>query len=122
MLEVLPEKAVMPPLGLITLAALCPPNWNLRLVDEAWKSWRTVTSYGQTWSWWRDDRQEDGLRRFWPVLALGGGQSSRPLRHGSRRALEIANYVVTGEPDGCSRYRPRPEDGTARRLYGFRQA
>src|SRR5690348_11839859 len=35
MLELLPEKVVMPPLGLVTVAALCPDHWTLRLVDEA---------------------------------------------------------------------------------------
>ena len=35
MLELLPEKAVMPPLGLITVAALCPAEWTMRLVDQA---------------------------------------------------------------------------------------
>jgi hypothetical protein len=35
MVELLLEKAVMPPLGLITLAALCPDHWTLRLIDEA---------------------------------------------------------------------------------------
>ena len=35
MLKLLPEKSVLPPLGLITVAALCPPHWHLRLVDLA---------------------------------------------------------------------------------------
>jgi radical SAM superfamily enzyme YgiQ (UPF0313 family) len=34
-LEMLPERAMTPPLGLITVAALCPPTWNLRLIDHA---------------------------------------------------------------------------------------
>jgi radical SAM superfamily enzyme YgiQ (UPF0313 family) len=33
-LEMIPEKAMTPPLGLITVAALCPSNWNLRLIDH----------------------------------------------------------------------------------------
>ena len=32
-LELVPEKSVMPPLGLITVAALCPPSWEIRLLD-----------------------------------------------------------------------------------------
>ncbi|WP_263382162.1 B12-binding domain-containing radical SAM protein [Granulicella arctica] len=32
-LEMVPEKSVMPPLGLITVAALCPSSWTLRLLD-----------------------------------------------------------------------------------------
>jgi len=33
--EVLPSKrAINPPLGLATLAALCPPSWEVRIVDE----------------------------------------------------------------------------------------
>jgi radical SAM superfamily enzyme YgiQ (UPF0313 family) len=34
-LEMLPEAAMTPPLGLITVAALCPPTWTLRLLDRA---------------------------------------------------------------------------------------
>ena len=32
-LELVPEKSVMPPLGLITVAALCPSTWEIRLLD-----------------------------------------------------------------------------------------
>ena len=33
--EILPGKrALNPPLGLATLAALCPPGWDVRIVDE----------------------------------------------------------------------------------------
>jgi radical SAM superfamily enzyme YgiQ (UPF0313 family) len=34
-LQMLPEAAMTPPLGLITVAALCPESWTLRLVDHA---------------------------------------------------------------------------------------
>ena len=33
--EAVGRKAALPPLGLITVAALCPPHWQLTLVDEA---------------------------------------------------------------------------------------
>lgn len=32
-LSLVGKRAVMPPLGLLTVAALCPPEWDLRLVD-----------------------------------------------------------------------------------------
>ena len=33
--EILPRKrAINPPLGLATLAALCPPHWKVEIVDE----------------------------------------------------------------------------------------
>src|ERR1700761_4711881 len=34
-LQMLPEAAMTPPLGLITVAALCPSTWSLRLLDHA---------------------------------------------------------------------------------------
>jgi radical SAM superfamily enzyme YgiQ (UPF0313 family) len=39
-LEMIPERSMTPPLSLITLAALCPPSWNLRLIDRAFEELR----------------------------------------------------------------------------------
>ncbi|MCU1328823.1 MAG: Radical domain protein, partial [Bryobacterales bacterium] len=36
-LQMLPEAAMTPPLGLITVAALCPDTWRLRLLDRAFE-------------------------------------------------------------------------------------
>src|SRR3974377_1667317 len=35
LLELIPEGAITPPLGLITVAALCPATWHIRLIDRA---------------------------------------------------------------------------------------
>src|SRR2546425_1214133 len=34
-MEIVPERSLVPPLGLITVAALCPRQWKIRLVDLA---------------------------------------------------------------------------------------
>ena len=39
-LRMLPEAAMTPPLGLITVAALCPSSWSLRLLDRAFDAVR----------------------------------------------------------------------------------
>ena len=103
MLELLSEKVVMPPLGLITVAALCPSEWKLRLVDEA-----------------VEDLTDDDLR--WADLVMVGGMEvqkagmqdilARARRLGRRtiaggpyassepeRMLALADHVVVGEPD-----------------------
>ncbi len=36
-LQMIPESAMTPPLGLITVAALCPATWSLRLLDHAFE-------------------------------------------------------------------------------------
>jgi radical SAM superfamily enzyme YgiQ (UPF0313 family) len=37
LLELIPEGAIAPPLGLITVAALCPAGWTIRLIDRAFE-------------------------------------------------------------------------------------
>jgi radical SAM superfamily enzyme YgiQ (UPF0313 family) len=39
-LEMIPERAMTPPLGLITVAALCPASWEIRLLDHAFEEVR----------------------------------------------------------------------------------
>src|ERR1700693_475684 len=38
--EIVPERSLVPPLGLITVAALCPKQWAIRLVDLAFQDLR----------------------------------------------------------------------------------
>ncbi len=39
-LTMIPERAMTPPLGLITIAALCPAAWEIRLIDRAFQELR----------------------------------------------------------------------------------
>ena len=122
MLELLPEKVLMPPLGLITVAALCPPQWTLRLVDEA-----------------VEELTDDDLR--WADLVMVGGMEvqktgvqeilARARRLGRRtmvggpyassepeRMLALADHVVVGEPDEVfAQIAADLEEGTAKRHY-----
>jgi radical SAM superfamily enzyme YgiQ (UPF0313 family) len=122
MVELLPEKAVMPPLGLITLAALCPSHWTLRLIDEAVEElkdedilWADLVMVGAM------TVQEEGLRR---VLARARRLGRRTMVGGPyasgepARMLPIADHVVVGEPDEVFLEIARDlEEGTARQLY-----
>src|ERR1700693_1531937 len=37
MMDIIPEETVHPPLGLLTVAALCPRKWELRLIDRSFE-------------------------------------------------------------------------------------
>src|SRR6202046_4826466 len=45
-LEMIPEQAMTPPLGLITVAALCPAGWQIRLIDHAFEALRDQDRQG----------------------------------------------------------------------------
>lgn len=122
MMELLPEKVVMPPLGLITVAALCPESWTLRLVDQG------VDELTDQDILWADlvmvsamTVQHEGLHE---VLARARRLSRRTMVGGPyasgepARMLAIADHVVVGEPDEVFGEIARDlEEGTARRLY-----
>jgi len=122
MLDLLPEKVVMPPLGLITLAALCPADWTIRLIDEAVEEltdddilWADLVMVGAM------TVQQAGLdevlaraRRLGRRTMVGGPYASGE----PARMLPIADHVVVGEPDEVFLEIARDlEQGTARRLY-----
>lgn len=122
MLELLPEETIMPPLGLITVAALCPAEWTVRLIDQAVEDltdddilWADLVMVGAM------TVQEAGLEE---VLARARRLGRRTLVGGPfasgepARMLEVADHVVVGEPDEVFPEIARDlEEGTAKRLY-----
>jgi radical SAM superfamily enzyme YgiQ (UPF0313 family) len=122
MLDVLPEKSVLPPLGLITVAALCPPHWKLRLIDRAFDElgdedlrWANLVMISAMHA-----QREDAVNTLQRARALGvrtiiGGPfaSSQPSFF-----TELADHLVIGEPDDVFAGIARDlEEGTAKALY-----
>jgi len=85
MLELLPEKVLMPPLGLVTVAALCPSEWTLRLVDEA-----------------VEDLTDDHLR--WADLVMVGGMEVQKagMEEILTRARALGRRTMAGGPYASS--------------------
>jgi radical SAM superfamily enzyme YgiQ (UPF0313 family) len=122
MLDLLSETVVMPPLGLITVAALCPSRWTLRLVDEAVEiltdddlRWADLVMVGGM------EVQKSGMheilgraRRLGRRTMVGGPYASGE----PDRMLALADHVVVGEPDEVfGQIASDLEAGTAKRLY-----
>lgn len=119
--RILPGKrALNPPLGLATLAALCPPHWSVEIVDE---NVETVPLHpaadlvGVCGMGVQFPRQQELLRYYrgkgYYVVAGGSYASLCPERY-----TETADTVVAGEaeniwPAFCSDY----ACGRPRRLY-----
>ncbi len=122
MMELLPEKVVMPPLGLITVAALCPKKWTMRLVDEALEDvtdedilWADLVMVGGMEVQWGGMRNVLARARKLGRRTITGGPctSSNP-----QRMLTVADHVVVGEPDEIfGEITAALEDGTAKRFY-----
>jgi radical SAM superfamily enzyme YgiQ (UPF0313 family) len=122
MMRLLPEKAVMPPLGLITVAALCPKDWDIRLIDQGVEELRDSDIL------WADLVMVSGMRvqsegleevldrahRLGRRTMVGG-----PYASGDPEALlRLADHVVVGEPDEVfDSIAQDLEEGSARRLY-----
>jgi radical SAM superfamily enzyme YgiQ (UPF0313 family) len=122
MVQLLPEKAVMPPLGLITVAALCPKKWTIRLIDQAIED---LTDEDLLWA---DLVMVSAMRvqkeGFDEVLVRARDLGRRTVAGGPYASsepdevLKLADHVVVGEPDEVFDHIARDlEEGTAERLY-----
>jgi len=122
MMDLIPEETIHPPLGLLTLAALCPKNWKLRLIDRSFEDLRDsdilwadlVMVSGMRVQ--KDDIRETLLRAraLGKRTMLGGPYaSSEP-----DTLLPLADHVVVGEPDEIfDGIAADLERGSAQRLY-----
>lgn len=121
-LQMLPEAAMTPPLGLITVAALCPSSWSLRLLDHAFDEisdadyqWADLVMVSSMHAQ-RVDTQAilSRARSFGKRTFIGGPwASSEPdrLRH-------LADHVLVGEAEEVfADIAADLERGTARALY-----
>jgi radical SAM superfamily enzyme YgiQ (UPF0313 family) len=121
-LDLVPIETDQPPLGLLTVAALCPKDWTLKLVDRSFEAlfdsdllWADLVMVSGM-RVQKEDIRETLLR----ARALGkrtilGGPfaSSEP-----ELLLRLADHVVVGEPDEIfPEIASDLERGSARRLY-----
>jgi radical SAM superfamily enzyme YgiQ (UPF0313 family) len=100
------KRALNPPLGLATLAALCPPHWRVTIVDENVEPLPLAPHadlVGIGGMGVQAQRQKQLLRYYrdvgYRVVAGGSYASLCPEEY-----LEIADHVVAGE---CERIWPR---------------
>jgi len=121
-LRMLPEAAMTPPLGLITVAALCPSSWSLRLLDRAFDEIRDEDYQ------WADlvmvssmhAQRVDTLailaraRSFGKRTFIGGPwASSEP-----EKLQSLADHVLVGEAEEVfAEIAADLERGTARAVY-----
>jgi radical SAM superfamily enzyme YgiQ (UPF0313 family) len=116
------EESTTPPLGLLTIAALCPKNWKLRLVDRSFEElldsdilWADLVMVSGMHVQ-KDEIRETLLRaRVLGKRTMIGGPyaSSEP-----QVLLRVADHVVVGEPDEVfDRIAMDLEQGLAKPLY-----
>jgi len=120
--DLLREETIHPPLGLVTLAALCPKSWKLRLIDRSFEAlndrdilWADLVMVSGM-SVQRDDIRQTllGARALGKRTMIGGPYaSSEP-----DTLLALTDHVVVGEPDEVfERIAADLERGSAQRLY-----
>lgn len=122
MLEVIPGKAIHPPLGLITVAALCPDAWNIRLIDHVVEElrdedllWADLVMVSAMHVQQADARAVLArARSFGRRTFVGGPWASSQLEV----VLAEADHVLIGEAEGVfAGIAADLEQGTARKLY-----
>ena len=121
-LDMLPESAMTPPLGLITLAALCPADWNIRLMDRAFEevSDADLLAADLIMVSSMHAQRADARVILTRARALGrrtfiGGPWASSDPEG---VLKYSDHVLVGEVEEVfSEIAAALENGTARRLY-----
>ena len=121
-LEMMQEDAITPPLGLVTVAALCPSTWNLRLLDHAFDE---ITDEDLNWADLvmvsaMHAQRADALAILRRARAVGvrtfvGG----PWASSEPDAVELeADHVMVGEAEEVfSEIAVALENGTAQSMY-----
>src|SRR5260370_12798390 len=102
-MEIVPERSLVPPLGLITVAGLCPKQWKIRLVDLAFEElsdedilWADLVMVSAM------AVQREGVRQ---TLERASKLNRRTMIGGPYASSEpeallpLADHVVVGEPD-----------------------
>src|SRR5215469_8794702 len=121
-MEILPKKAIHPPLGLLTVAALCPKTWELRLIDRA------VEDLEESDLKWADLVMLSGMHvqkdDIHALLRRARALGKRTMVGGPYASSEpevlarLADHVVVGEPDEVfGEIAADLERGTARPMY-----
>jgi len=125
-MELLPQECSHPPLGLITVAALCPPHWRLRLIDCRLQTLTDADLCGADLVMLSGMReQHDDMQ---DVLARARALGTRTIVGGPYASSQpevlqrFADHVVVGEVDEIFGDLARDlEDGTAKRRYVVRE-
>ncbi len=121
-LDMIPEAAMTPPLGMITVAALCPPSWTIRLLDHSFEEIRDEDLL------WADLVMISAMhaQRFdaRAILTRARALSRRTFVGGPWAStepevvLEDADHVFVGEAEEAfAAVALALEQGTAERLY-----
>jgi radical SAM superfamily enzyme YgiQ (UPF0313 family) len=121
-MKLIPEMAVMPPLGLVTVAAMCPPHWKLRLIDEAIEEvtdedflWADLVMVSAMLVQMENVAKVLGRARTLGRRTIIGGPAASSV---PEMLLDFADHVVVGEPeDSFAQIMNDLEAGTAKRLY-----
>jgi radical SAM superfamily enzyme YgiQ (UPF0313 family) len=121
-LQMLPEAAMTPPLGLITVAALCPSSWSLRLLDHAFDEigeedyqWADLVMVSSMHAQRVDTQSVLAQARALGKRTFIGGPwaSSEP-----DRLQHLADHVLVGEAEEIfATIATDLERGTARAVY-----
>ncbi len=125
-LDLVRIEANHPPLGLLTVAALCPKNWTLRLID------RSFERLLDTDLLWADLVMVSGMRvqidDIREILLRARALGKRTMIGGPLASsepellLQLADHVVSGEPDEVfAEIASDLERGSARRLYEVKE-